>query len=64
VENGRVGVLCRRKGSISEASAIINQITVRRVTQDMVKRVNVCIQENGGQFQQLFMICISGFIAL
>jgi hypothetical protein len=43
------------KGNISEATASINQRTLRRVVQNMVKRVNVCIQENGGHFQHLLL---------
>jgi hypothetical protein len=42
------------KRSISEAIACINQRTLRRVAQNMVKRVNACIQENGGHFQHFY----------
>jgi hypothetical protein len=38
---------------ISEAIASINQRTLRPLLQNMVKRVNACIQENGGHFQHL-----------
>jgi exopolysaccharide biosynthesis protein len=64
VENGRVLVYCAgEKGNISEAIASINQRTLRRVAQNMVKRVNACIRENGGHFQQ-FTNCVSGFVVL
>jgi hypothetical protein len=54
VENGRVLVYCAgEKGNFSEAIAGINQRTLRRVAQNMLKRVNAYIQENGGHFQQL-----------
>jgi hypothetical protein len=53
VENGRVLVYCVGVGNISEAIASINQITLRRVAQNMVKQVNACIQENGGHYQHL-----------
>jgi hypothetical protein len=43
------------KGNISEAIASINQRTLRGVAQNMVKRVNACIQENGGHFQHLLL---------
>jgi hypothetical protein len=41
------------KGNISEATASLNQRTLRRVTQNMVKRVNAWIQKNGGHFQDI-----------
>jgi hypothetical protein len=41
------------KSNISEATESINQRTLRRVAENMVKRVNACIQENDGQFQHL-----------
>jgi hypothetical protein len=48
----KVLVYCAgEKGNISEATASINQRTLRRVAQNTVKRVNACIQENGGHFQ-------------
>jgi hypothetical protein len=54
------------KMNISEATASINQRTLHRVAQNMVKRVNACIQENGGYFQhllwtvfQVLLYCIS-----
>jgi hypothetical protein len=54
VEDGRVLVYCAgEKGNISEAIASMNQRTLRRMTQNMVKRVNACIEENGGHFQHL-----------
>jgi hypothetical protein len=51
VENGRVLVYCAGEKYISEAIASINQRTLRRVAQNVVKRVNACTQENGGHFQ-------------
>jgi hypothetical protein len=44
------------KGNISEATAsiLVTQRTLRRVAQNMVKRVNACIQENGGYFQPFY----------
>jgi hypothetical protein len=42
-----------KKGNISEAIANINHRTLHRVAQNMVKRVNACIQENGRHFQHL-----------
>jgi hypothetical protein len=54
VEIGRVLVYCTgENGSISEAIASLNQRTLLRVAQNMVKRVNAYIQENGGHFQHL-----------
>jgi hypothetical protein len=54
VENGHLLVYCaEEKGNISEAIASINQRTLRRVAQNMVKRLNTCIRENGGNFQHL-----------
>jgi hypothetical protein len=54
VENGRVMVYCAgEKGKISEDIASINQRTLHRVAQNMVKRVNACIQENGGHLKHL-----------
>jgi hypothetical protein len=54
VENGRVLVYCaEEKGNISEATASINQKTLHRVAQNMVKRVNACIQENDEHFQHI-----------
>jgi hypothetical protein len=54
VENGRVLVYCAgEKGNISEAIASINHRTLRQVAQNMAKRVNALIQENGGHFQRL-----------
>jgi hypothetical protein len=41
------------KTNISEAIASINQRTLRRVAENMVKRVNACIQENVGHFKHL-----------
>jgi hypothetical protein len=38
---------------MSEVIASINQITLRRMAQNMVKRVDACFQENDGHFQQL-----------
>jgi hypothetical protein len=65
VENGRVLVYCAgEKGNISDAIVSINQRSLRRVAQNMVKRLNACIQENGGHFQHLFLNSISGFIVL
>jgi hypothetical protein len=37
----------------SDATAIINQRTLRRVAENMVKRVSACVQKNGGHFQHL-----------
>jgi hypothetical protein len=52
VGNGRVLVYCAgEKGNISEDIESINQRTLLRVAQKMVKRVNACIRENGGHFQ-------------
>jgi hypothetical protein len=52
VENGRVLVYwAGEKGNISGDIASVNQRTLGRVAQNMVKQVNVCIQENGGHFQ-------------
>jgi hypothetical protein len=48
-----VDVLCRRKGNISETIASINLRILRSVAQNVVKRMNACIQENGGHFQHL-----------
>jgi hypothetical protein len=42
------------KGKTSEAIASINQRTLSRVTRNMVKRVNACIQKNGGHFQHFY----------
>jgi hypothetical protein len=54
VENGRVLVYyAGEKSNISQAIASINQRSLSRVVQNMVKRVNACIQENGGHFQHL-----------
>jgi hypothetical protein len=54
MENGRVLVYCAgEKGNILEVIASINQRTLRRVAQNMAKRVNACIQENCGHFQHL-----------
>jgi hypothetical protein len=50
------------KGNVSEAVASINQRTVRRMAQNMVKQVNACIYENGGHFQHVFLNWISGFL--
>jgi hypothetical protein len=41
------------KGNISEAISSGNKGTLRRVAQDMTKRVNAFIRENCGQFQLL-----------
>jgi hypothetical protein len=41
------------KGEILENIASINQRTLRRVAENMKKRVSACIQDNGGHFQQL-----------
>jgi hypothetical protein len=41
------------KTNITETTASINQRTLRQVTQNMVKRVNACIQKSGGHLQQL-----------
>jgi carbon monoxide dehydrogenase subunit G len=55
MENGRVFVYCAgEEGDISGAVASMHQRTLHRVAQNMVKRVNACIQENGGHFQRLF----------
>jgi hypothetical protein len=53
VENGRVLVnyCAGEKGNISEPIASISQRTLRRVAQNMVKRVNACIQEKGGHYE-------------
>jgi hypothetical protein len=65
VEIGRVLVYCAgEKGNISDAIAGINQSTLRRVVQNMVKRLNACIQGNGGVLPAPFMNCISGFSVL
>jgi hypothetical protein len=54
VKNGRVLVYFGgERGKLLKAIEIINQRTLRRVAQNMVKRENACIQENGGQFQHL-----------
>jgi hypothetical protein len=54
MENGSVLMYCAgEKGNTAEAIASINQRTLRRVAQNMVKRVNACIQGNGGHFQRL-----------
>jgi hypothetical protein len=54
VENGRVLVCCTgEKDNISEAIVSINQRTLRQVAQNMVKRENACIQDNGEHFQHL-----------
>jgi hypothetical protein len=39
----------------SQATASINQRNLRRVAQNVVKLVNVCIQENGGHFQYILL---------
>jgi hypothetical protein len=38
-------IVPEKRDNISEAIASINQRTLRRVAQNMVKRVNACIQE-------------------
>jgi hypothetical protein len=54
MENGRVLMHCGgEKAKTQEATAIINQRTLRRVAENMAKRVNGCIQHNGGHFQYL-----------
>jgi hypothetical protein len=54
VENERVLVYCAGgKGNNSEAIAGTNQRTIRRVAQNMVKRMNAYIQQNGGHFLRL-----------
>jgi hypothetical protein len=54
VENRLVLVYCGgEKGNISEATASINQRTPRWMAQNMVKRLNACIQENCGHIQHL-----------
>jgi hypothetical protein len=54
VENGRVLVYCAaEKGNISQVILSLNQGNFLRVAQNLMKRVNVCIQENGENFQHL-----------
>jgi hypothetical protein len=56
VENGRLLVYCvGEKGNISETIASINQRTLRQVAKNLVKRVNACVQDNGGHFQRLLL---------
>jgi hypothetical protein len=54
------------KANISEPVASINQRTLRRVAQNKAERVNACIQENHGHFQQFyelhFMFIVLNFI--
>jgi hypothetical protein len=41
------------KGNTAEVIASINQRTLRQVAQNMVKRVNACIQGYGGHVHRL-----------
>jgi hypothetical protein len=45
------------KGNISETIESINQIILRRVVQNMVKRANVCLQNNVGQCSAFYEVC-------
>jgi hypothetical protein len=45
--------IVREKCNMSEVIASINQRTLRRMAQNMVKRVDACIQENDGHFRHL-----------
>jgi hypothetical protein len=58
------GFCAGENGKISEAFASINQRILRRVARNMAKRVNACIQENGGHFQHLLWTVFSSFIVL
>jgi hypothetical protein len=50
------------KGNTLESIVSLSERNLRRVAQNIVNRVNTCIQENGGNFQHLFELYLIFFV--